>query len=87
MYLDGEVIVSTEMAVQMATEYHWSPRDELVLYLVHGVLHLIGYDDQNDEDKRRMRTRERAALLNWNLTPHYTEPRQAENQGPSSAVS
>jgi probable rRNA maturation factor len=87
MYLDGEIIVSTEMAAQMATEYHWSPRDELVLYLVHGVLHLVGYDDQCDDDKRRMRTRERAALSHWNLTPHYTEQRQAENQGPGSSVS
>lgn len=69
--LDGEVIVSVETAVRSASEYDWKPIDELVLYLVHGVLHLIGYDDLSVEEQRVMRLRERAVLATWGLTPRF----------------
>jgi probable rRNA maturation factor len=70
--LGGEVILSTEMALQTAIQYHWSPRDEVVLYLVHGLLHLCGYDDLTEQELQIMRTREREILRHWNLLPHYT---------------
>lgn len=69
--LDGEVVVSAETAVRQAENYNWRPEQELCLYLVHGLLHLCGYDDQSPEDQSRMRDRERAVLQFWNLTPHY----------------
>ncbi len=72
--LEGEVIVSTEMAMQMAESFGWSARDEVVLYLVHGLLHLAGYDDLTDDEKQVMRDRERDILQFWKLTPHYVEP-------------
>ncbi|NQY32165.1 MAG: rRNA maturation RNase YbeY, partial [Coraliomargarita sp.] len=37
-------------------------RQELSLYLIHGWLHLAGYDDRNDEDRAAMRTAEGIAL-------------------------
>ena len=40
--LDGEIIVSVEMACQTAAKYRWRPEDELTLYVVHGLLHLCG---------------------------------------------
>ena len=43
--IDGEVIVSAPYARQMSVEYDWPPENELALYIVHGVLHLCGYDD------------------------------------------
>jgi probable rRNA maturation factor len=60
--IDGEVLASAEMAVQMAERFGWSPRDELTLYLVHGLLHLCGYDDLSPHERRIMRDRERAVL-------------------------
>lgn len=69
--LEGEVIVSTETAVRQAGKFRWSPEDEVSLYLVHGLLHLCGYDDQRNGDRRRMRRREREILQNWGLKPHY----------------
>lgn len=69
--IEGEVIVSTEMAVERAAEFDWSPGDETLLYLVHGLLHLIGYDDLSDAEKQQMRSRERALLKRWNLVPRY----------------
>jgi probable rRNA maturation factor len=60
--IDGEVIMSAEMAVQMSKSIGWSPRDELTLYLVHGLLHLCGYDDVTPSKRRQMRTSERTTL-------------------------
>ena len=71
--IEGELIVSTEMAAQVAQEYRWSPQDELLLYIVHGLLHLCGYDDLSESEKRIMRQREREVLSHWNLTPHYQD--------------
>lgn len=71
--LEGEVIVSAEMALQMAAQYHWRGADELCLYLVHGLLHLCGYDDLTLAEQLIMRARERDVLRHWNLIPHYAE--------------
>ena len=69
--LEGEVVVSSEMACHKAAEFYWRPQDELVLYLVHGLLHLVGYDDSTDSERSLMRSRERAILQFWQLTPRY----------------
>lgn len=71
--IEGEVILSVEMAAQLAEEFRWSIRDETVLYLVHGLLHLCGYDDLTPTEKRVMRARERDILRLWGLTPHYAD--------------
>ena len=59
------------MAAQRAAEYQWTPHEELILYLVHGLLHLCGYDDLTPAERRIMRAREKEILAYWNLTPHY----------------
>jgi probable rRNA maturation factor len=56
--IDGEIIVSTEMAIDMAADYSWEAMDELTLYIVHGLLHLCGYDDLTVEELPIMRARE-----------------------------
>jgi probable rRNA maturation factor len=83
--IEGEVIVSVEMASSTALDYHWSPHDEVLLYLVHGLLHLCGYDDLSEGEQRVMRAREREILLHWNLTPHYAaEDEAAAGEGESA---
>ncbi len=57
--LDGEVVVSAETALAVAPRYHWSASDELLLYVIHGVLHLVGYDDKSADQAVEMRERER----------------------------
>ncbi len=69
--LDGELVISTETAIRESAAYQWNPLDELRLYIVHGLLHLCGYDDQTDSDREIMRQREKAILKFWNLKPHY----------------
>ena len=77
--IEGEIILSGEMAAQRAPEFLWSPQDETVLYLVHGLLHLVGYDDLSEIEQRVMREREGAILSLWNLRPGLPD---AERQRP-----
>ena len=60
--LDGEIVISAETALRVARELNADPADELALYLVHGLLHLCGYDDLTPKEKRLMRRREADAL-------------------------
>lgn len=71
--LEGEVLISTDVAAKSAAEFDWPPADEVTLYLVHGVLHLVGYDDLTPDEKTIMRRREREVLARWDLTPTYAE--------------
>ena len=57
--LEGEVIVSAETAARECAEYGWSVQEELMLYAVHGSLHLVGFDDQNPRQADCMRAQER----------------------------
>jgi probable rRNA maturation factor len=69
--LDGEVVVCAETAAREAGRFGWETGDELLLYVVHGVLHLCGYDDASDADRERMRLREADILQIRGLTPNY----------------
>lgn len=66
--LDGEVIVSADHALRYAPEYDWSADDELLLYVIHGTLHLVGYDDQDDASRAIMRAREQEYLAKLRAT-------------------
>lgn len=61
-YLEGEVIVSAERAQAECGHYGWGPTEELLLYVVHGALHLAGYDDLRPGPRRVMRAQEEACL-------------------------
>jgi probable rRNA maturation factor len=69
--LDGEIIISADTAIRESQTYDWDPQSELALYLVHGLLHLCGYDDLEEDQQADMRRREREILQIWGLTPHY----------------
>ena len=71
--IEGEIIASAEMAVSMAADGKWSAEAELTLYIVHGLLHICGYDDLTPEEKCIMRARERAILSELGLTAIYAE--------------
>jgi probable rRNA maturation factor len=60
--LAGDIVVSTETARRMARLVGWTPRQELAYYIVHGILHLTGYDDLTAAGRRAMRARERAVM-------------------------
>lgn len=60
--LDGEIVISAETALRNAARYGVPAEREIALYLVHGLLHLCGYDDLTPREKRLMRRREAEAL-------------------------
>ena len=60
--LEGEVVVSAQTALRTAPRYGWPPHDELLLYVVHGMLHLVGHDDASPALRAEMQKREAAIL-------------------------
>ena len=68
-HLEGEVIASAEMAKDRAPEFHWSAGEELILYVIHGLLHLVGFDDQTAEQCQLIREKERYYLRHAGFEP------------------
>lgn len=59
----AEVVVNVDRAAREATRRGVSRADELALYVVHGVLHVCGFDDIEQEARARMRIAEREVLV------------------------
>ena len=68
-YLEGEIVVSADTAAASAPNYNWTAADELLLYVIHGALHLIGYDDSTSKKRSKMREKEHEYLARFGL--HY----------------
>jgi probable rRNA maturation factor len=60
--LAGELVIGVEVAVEQAKQRGHDVQIELALYVIHGLLHLCGYDDHDDADRRVMRQHERHYL-------------------------
>lgn len=58
----GEILISVDHARARADEWSLPFSQELTLYLIHGWLHLAGYDDRNETDRAQMREAEKTAL-------------------------
>jgi probable rRNA maturation factor len=54
----GEVFVCPATAAEYAAQHHIDSYEETMLYIVHGLLHLLGYDDVLEEDQFLMRQAE-----------------------------
>ena len=67
--LNGEIVVSVETAVDTAIKEDVDVEGEIVLYVVHGLLHLLGYSDVNREDAIIMHEKESKILkaLGYNM--------------------
>lgn len=61
--VEGEVIVSADTATRLSRAAGWRPKDELLLYVVHGLLHLAGLDDTTEQEQLAMRAAEQACLV------------------------
>jgi probable rRNA maturation factor len=58
----GEVIISYPQAVEQAGEQGHSPERELALLIIHGILHLLGYDHEEPKEEDEMRKKEKELL-------------------------
>src|SRR5262245_58952401 len=73
--LEGEIIASIDTARREAEEAGWTAEDELLLYAVHGALHLMGHDDHEPDDAADMRAAERAILARLGVRISPTDAR------------
>ena len=67
--LEGEIVVSADRAERSAKAYGWAAESELLLYVIHGALHLVGFDDTTDNKRAEMRAAERKYLATFGLEP------------------
>ncbi|HWG45589.1 MAG TPA: rRNA maturation RNase YbeY [Gemmataceae bacterium] len=65
--LAGELVLGVEIAIEQAASRGHDVQIELLLYVIHGLLHLCGYDDHDDADRAAMRERERHYLRQLGL--------------------
>jgi probable rRNA maturation factor len=71
--LEGEIIVSAHYAAREAARYGWTAADELLLYAIHGALHLTGHDDTTPDAQQAMRAAETEHLAALGLKHRYDE--------------
>ncbi len=57
-YMEGEVYANIEQVQRQAKQYNTTVENELNRVIIHGVLHLVGYDDKTAEQKKIMRDKE-----------------------------
>ncbi len=60
----GDIFVCPEVACEYAIKHKSDPYYETTLYIVHGLLHLMGYDDINEVDRQEMRKAEERHMKN-----------------------
>lgn len=53
-FAHGEIVISAEYAQSLAKEFSHSTEKELFLYIIHGLLHLAGHEDHEEEQKSTM---------------------------------
>jgi rRNA maturation RNase YbeY len=63
--VSGDVFISVDQVFLNARQYHTEPAEEIRRVMIHGVLHLMGHRDGNEEEKRNMRDLENEALNLW----------------------
>ncbi len=68
-HVEGELVVSLCTARRMAEQYGWDWRQELLLYVAHGTLHICGYEDSSEAERMQMRAAERTVLAKLGITP------------------
>ena len=64
--IDGEIYISIDDVYENSKLYSESFNNEFKRVLIHGILHLLGYDDKEDKDIKKMRRLEKKYLLNCN---------------------
>ena len=67
----GDIIICEDVAKEHAEEYNHSYERELCYLIVHGFLHLLGYDHEKEEDKIVMRAYEEAVLRKYKITRDF----------------
>lgn len=60
--LEGDIVISAVTAGKNAKSFKTTPHYEIVLYVAHGILHLLGYDDHSPNDIKKIRAKEQELM-------------------------
>jgi probable rRNA maturation factor len=69
--LEGQIIASSDYAAREAPSFGWTTDDELLLYIIHGTLHLVGHDDTDPAAKQTIRAAEAKYLKQFGLEHRF----------------
>lgn len=61
----GSIVINLDKVIQKANEFNHSQDDEIALLFTHGLLHILGYDHENDDGE--MRRKEIEIIQKWDL--------------------
>lgn len=88
--IEGEIVVSVDTAARESADRKHSLSEELTLYVIHGTLHLLGYDDSTTRQAARMHRMEDEILTQLGLRPVYSgggaEGRKKKPATPSQSL-
>ena len=85
--LSSEFCISVDRIKENAVTFGRTYESELHRVIIHGVLHLIGFDDHKDEDEKEMRAQEESCLdLYMTMTDDYDHPNVENGHGHSRIV-
>lgn len=66
--IDGEIFISVDDAEENSKKYKNSLAEEFLRLVIHGILHLVGYDDMNSKDYKIMKKYENELLNKYKIT-------------------
>ena len=67
LMLEGEILISTEDALKNAERFKSLYKAEIYRLIIHGVLHLVGYNDEEINERKLMKTKENLLLKQFML--------------------
>ncbi len=65
--ISGDIYISIDRIKENATDHKVSIQEELLRVMAHGLLHFIGFDDHNEEDRLAMRNAENTAIKQYKI--------------------
>ena len=63
----GDIVISTQKIIEQADEYKHSKEREMIYLIVHSMLHLLGYDHMDTDEKSVMRSKEKEIMKELNI--------------------
>jgi rRNA maturation RNase YbeY len=76
--LDLDTVICVDEAARQATAHHHALREEILLYAIHSLLHVLGYNDTTSKAAARMHKREDELLVRLGVGPVYARPPSPE---------
>lgn len=63
----GDIVISTQKIIEQADDFGHSPEREMIYLTVHSMLHLLGYDHMENDEKSAMRAKEKEIMKNLKI--------------------